>query len=482
MAKDYFQDILPPQNGGRKAQARSASLKRDPDVHRAPTVVEESITIPDMDSDEDEVLIPGDTASEGSGETSTKERSIRNISAPRRVRDDMRDAPRYSPPMQKTNKPRRKWLWLVVFVLVSVVGILAMIALRGTSVSVEPRSHTVVFDETSRFTAYPKDAASAGSLTYTTQTIEIEDSEPVESSGTIHAEEKASGTITVYNDYSTTPVKLIKNTRFEAAGGLIFRAPADISVPGKSGTTPGQVTVTVVADAVGEQYNIAPGKLTVPGLKGATEYDKVYAQAASAFTGGFNGDRPGVSEGALAGARSAVRARLEQKARDAITALSTGEIATFPELAQITYTTLPTTSEGTGAKIHEKMTAVVPLLSAPEFALAVARTVSAETENATIRMVPMQDFGGLLVSASTTPGVDPVQIQLTGQAMLVWQVNATELAQALAGRDQSAFQTIVTGFPGIQSATARIEPFWSSTFPGDASRIRIKIADPSTAN
>ena len=69
--------------------------------------------------------------------------------------------------------------------------------------------------------------------------------------------------------------------------------------------------------------------------------------------------------------------------------------------------------------------------------------------------------------------------QLTGQAMLIWEVNASELAQALAGRDQSAFQTIVTGFPGIQSATARIEPFWSSAFPGDANRIRIKIADPA---
>jgi hypothetical protein len=434
-----------------------------------------------MDSDEDEVAVPTEAEDAGPAHEAAPERSIRNISAPRR-RDDLQDAPRYSPPMPTAKKSRRIWLWLVVFVLVAVLGILGMIALRGTSVSVVPRSHNVIFDETSRFTAYPKDAASTGSLSYTIQLVEIEDSEPVESTGTVHAEEKASGSITVFNNYQTAPVKLVKNTRFEAPGGLIFRAPADIVVPGKSGNTPGQVTVTVVADAAGDQYNIAPSKLTVPGLKGSAEFDQVYAQSAAAFTGGFSGDRPGVSESALAGARSAVRARLEQKVREAITALSNESVATFPELALVTYVDLPTTQETAGARIHEKVSASVPLMSAPDFALAVARTVSAETDNAQIKMVGMKDFGGLLVSASTTPGVDPVQFQLTGQAMLVWQVNGDELAQALAGRDQSAFQTIVTGFPGIQSATARIEPFWSSTFPGDASRIRIKIADPAVSN
>ncbi len=480
MAKDYFQDILPPQNNGRPGKSRTVSLRRDPDVRPSPTVEEEVTDIPEFDSDQDEVVVPSDEP-EPKADTAPA-RSIRNISAsPRRMRDDMQDAPRYSPPMPTLKRPRRKWLWGIAIFLLAVIGILFLIALRGTSVSVIPRSHTVVFDETSRFTAYPQQSANAGSLAYTTQTIDLDDSEPVESSGTVHAEDKASGTVTVYNEYATTPVKLVKNTRFQTADGLIFRAPADIVVPGKSGTTPGQVSVTVVADQAGEQYNIAASKLTVPGLKGSAEYDKVYAQSSAAFVGGFKGERPGVSESALGGARTALRGRLEQKVRESIAALSTGDVVTFPEIAQITYTDLPTTTETAGARIHEKATALVPLLPAVDFALTVAKTVSAETDNATIRMVGIKDFGGLLVSASTTPGVDPIQFQLTGQAMLIWQVNATELAQALAGRDQSAFQTIVTGFPGIQSATARIEPFWSNAFPGDASRIRINIEDPAGA-
>ncbi len=478
MAKDYFQDILPPQDNGRKAGARTVSLRKDPDV-RPSTTAEES-GIPALDSDEDEIVIPGEEGTAVPDE-STPGRSIRNISAPaRRIRDDMQDAPRYSPPMPKQKKGGRKWLWAVAVLFLAIVATLLLIALRGTSVTVVPRSHTVVFDETSRFTAYPQTSATEGTLPYTTQTVELEDSEPVESSGTVHAEEKASGTITVFNDFQTTPVKLVKNTRFEAPGGLIFRAPADIVVPGKKDTTPGQITVTVIADQAGEQYNIAPARLNVPGLKGSAEYAKVYGQAAVAFTGGFNGERPGISESALAGARTAVRGRLEKKIRESISALATDATVTFPELAAISYTNLPTTSETAGgARIHEKATAVVPLLPAPQFAEAIARTVSAEADNAHIRLVGIKDFGGLLISASSTPGTDPIQFQLTGQAILIWEVKAEELAQALAGRDQSAFQTIVTGFPGIQSATARIEPFWSTSFPGDGTRIRINIEDPA---
>lgn len=483
MAKDYFQDILPPKRNGRTASSRPIALRRDPDVHSAPVIEEKTPILTAMDSDEDEVSVPGETQPTDAPSDAAPERSIRNISAPpRRVRDDMQDAPRYSPPMGNIKKPRKRWLWGVAVLLLVVIGILLLIALRGTSVVVEPRSHTVVFDETSRFTAYPQAGATAGALSYTTQTVELEDTEPVESTGTVHAEEKASGTITVFNDYATTPVKLVRNTRFQTESGLIYRAQADISVPGKSGTTPGQTSVQVVAEAVGEQYNIQPARLSVPGLKGTVEYDKVYAQVTTALSGGFNGERPAVSEAALAGARTAVRGRLEQKIRESISALSNDSVVTFPELAHVTYTALPTTTETEGARIHEKVTALVPLLPAPDFALAVAKTVSSETDNSVIKMVGQKDFGGLLVSASSTPGADPIQFRLTGQAILVWQVNAAELAQALAGRDQSAFQTIVTGFPGIQSAKARIEPFWSNSFPGDAGRIRVKINNPAAGN
>ena len=86
-----------------------------------------------------------------------------------------------------------------------------------------PRSHAIVFDASSEFSAYPAGGAATGTLTYTTDAFDFEDSAVVVTQGTERVEERAHGRITVVNNYSATPVKLIKNTRFETPDGLIFR-------------------------------------------------------------------------------------------------------------------------------------------------------------------------------------------------------------------------------------------------------------------
>ena len=70
---------------------------------------------------------------------------------------------------------------------------------------------------------------------------------------------------------------------------------------------------------------------------------------------------------------------------------------------------------------------------------------------------------------------------LTGNAVLVWNVDAAALSISLAGREQGAFQGIINGFASIQEARARIEPFWKGTFPASTSDIKVDFADlPAT--
>ena len=71
-----------------------------------------------------------------------------------------------------------------------------------------------------------------------------------------------------------------------------------------------------------------------------------------------------------------------------------------------------------------------------------------------------------------------MQFSLDGTAQLVWKVDTALLAEALLGRDESAFQAIVESFPGIEEAHARIEPFWSNAFPGDATAIKVRVEEP----
>lgn len=371
------------------------------------------------------------------------------------------------------------WLWGGAALALMVLGALALIAFRPTTVTVIPRSHVVLFDEAASFTAYPAAAAAPGTLSFTLETATFEDSQLVEASGVERIEEKASGNITVFNNHSSAPVRLLKNTRFQTPDGLVFKAPAEVVVPGKRGSTPGQITITVIAEAAGEKYNVGPvAKFTLPGLRSSSMYANVYASSATAMTGGFSGDRPAAAPGALEGAVAEIRSRLVERARESIKSKGEDSFAFF-DLAQLSYESMPAVAEGeTKVRVGEKLTMQLPVFPAAQFAHLVAESVSAGAESGTVVLKPLEAFAARLSTSSTVRAEAPFSFGLTGQAQLVWNVDAAELAAALAGRDESAFQTIVEGFDSIEEAHARIEPFWQRSFPNDPADIKIKVVEP----
>lgn len=435
---DYFQDILPPE-----AEQRKAAVPTPPQP-----------------------------------EPAAGERSIRNINIARRAPSPAPERSAFMPPMRPSFLSNYK-LWLIAAVALVVLVLLGLFALRKTTVTVVPRTHTIVFDNTAPFTAYPADTAAAGTLPYEVQTFTFEDSEVVPSSGTQHVETKASGSITVYNNATAAPFKLLANTRFETPEGLVFKSPVQVVIPGKKGTTPGQVSITVVADEVGEKYNVGPTpKLTLPGLKGTDTFATVYASANAAFSGGFSGEQPQTAPGALEGATAQIRSRLETKIREALDGISADKTA-LRDLARVSYADLPNTPEGTtNVRIRQQATVAVPVFSTPILAASLAQSVSADAAKGGVHLVAQAGFAAQYADiASTTLGADPIAFTLSGTAQLVWQVDKEALAGALAGHDQGAFETIIGGFPFVQEAKARIEPFWSSSFPKDPSKIIVTVSE-----
>jgi len=461
MAKDYFEDITPPSPQGDGRRAVPISQK----PYRIDDTSEETV-----EHIEDEAPQP---------------RGIRSISAPARRPYPPRDT-REAVLSPRTARERPRWLmWVAAALAVIVVAGLGLFAFRSTTVTVIPKSQIVVFGQTSQFTAYPASTAASGTLSYTVQSVSLDDSQVVAAQGTTTtAASKASGNITVYNNYSTSPVPLIKNTRFATPEGLIFRTPANIVVPGKKGSTPGQVTITVVADVTGEQYNVGPvAHFTLPGLQTSAMYTSVYAVSTSGMTGGASaGSGPSIAPADLAAAVTQLRSGLATKVRDAVQALSTGPSVAFADMDQISYQDLPQTTEaGGGVRVHESAQVNAAIFPADLFAQTVAAQVSADAEGAPIKLLPQQGFAVQLISSNANFGTDPLTFGLAGQAELVWNVDSGALAAALAGHDSGAFETIVNTFPGIQEAHARIEPFWKTTFPNDPNSIKVTIEAPAPA-
>ena len=466
MAKDYFQDITPPATAGeRKKQASTPSPTQPPPLPAPPIS-----TIPPAPSS----ALPPEPA----------ERSIRNIpintTRPRVRIEDMRDTNSTQTSSRKHGS--RMWLWGGVVVALLALAALALIAMRPTTVSVVPRSHAIHFDETARFTAYPSSLASEGTLAFTLESTTLEDSQVVSASGSERVEERASGTVTVFNDYSTDSVTLIKNTRFESPKGLIFKVPAEVVVPGKKGSVPGQIDITVIAESPGEKYNIAASSFTLPGLKPSADmFSKVTARSSLAMTGGFVGERPAIAASLEEATRAEIRDRLEQKARDSIDAKESETTMAFPELARISYETLPPTSEaGGGIRMHERARIEIPLFPRDQITHVIARSVSADAEGGELILKPGNDLRALRATPEEVPLTESLDFALEGSAQLIWKVDATALASALAGKDETAFQSIVQGFPPIEEAHARIEPFWKNSFPSDPAAIRITVEKPAS--
>jgi hypothetical protein len=206
----------------------------------------------------------------------------------------------------------------------------------------------------------------------------------------------------------------------------------------------------------------------------------VYARSSAPMSGGFVGQRPAADPAALENARAQIRGRLAAKVRTAAGEHANDATFAFPDLARVTFESLALTTGGEGeVRVVERAHIELPLFSNDDFAYAVGQSVSADVEPGAISLIPREGFAAQRAATSSDPlALAPLSFTLRGQGQLVWKVDVGELAEALAGRDEAAFQSIVQEFPGIEEAHARIQPFWQNSFPAEASAIKVKIQQP----
>ncbi|TSC85941.1 MAG: hypothetical protein G01um10148_849 [Parcubacteria group bacterium Gr01-1014_8] len=457
MAKDFFADIQPPKPPS-SGQTPPAPVPSNPPGDRSIR----NIAVPVR-----RVPITAAPARIGAGD-------IKPEAAPQATLGGYAESPR---------RRSRLYIWIgAVAAVLVLVGALVYFFLGNTTVTVTPRTHQMTFDDSTQFTAYPEGTSATGTISYKTETVVLENSAVVPATGSEKAEDKATGTITVYNDYSTASVRLIKNTRFQSPGGMIFRVPASVEIPGKKGSTPGQVSITVIADQPGEAYNIAPAdKFTLPGLKSTADmYAGVWGRSTDSFKGGFSGTKPAVSKEALEKARFEIRARLQEAVKVTVAERNTADAFAFPDLESVRFESLPTTPDSAGsAKVNERATVIIPIFSASTFSRSIASAVSADASDSAVSLKPKIVLSAKRAGDEKVLGKDPLTFTLNGSAQLVWHVDASSLAQALAGKDQGAFETIIGSFSSVEKAEASIAPFWKNSFPNDPNNIKITVVEPA---
>ena len=209
--------------------------------------------------------------------------------------------------MEKTKKSRFLFKLIISFLILILLGAFGYVALNRVStatINISPFKETLAID--SRLRAHAN--TTADGLPFEIAQLSAEESGLVTATGITSGGQKASGKITVYNNYGSAPQKLIANTRFQTSDGKVYRIKGAISVPGM-----GLLEATVYADQAGEEYNIGPSDFTLPGLKGGPRFEKVFAKSKTTMSGGASGNARVVKKEDIDSVRTAVNEKLKNR-------------------------------------------------------------------------------------------------------------------------------------------------------------------------
>jgi len=408
-------------------------------------------------------------------------KSIRSISINRESKRNRRrpeeavtvgEAPRdYS-----NRKPTSFGLWFIALIALIFLFFSFTVLFSGTKVVVTPKTQNVSFD--TNFQAEKN--AGPGILSYEVMTVTREVSRQVTSTGEEFKEDKASGTIIVYNDYNAQSQKLIATTRFETPEGLVYRIKDPIVVPpqtrdasGKK--TPGSIEAEVFADEPGEKYNVGLKDFVVPGFKGSPQYDGFYARSKTEMTGGFSGVVKTVSDKDRNDSVGGMQSELREMLLEELRAQVPEGFILYDDSIVFDFDTVPDTVEGTKVYVSLKGSISAAVFEKQNLSEHIARTEFENYDNLPIIGENLESMVFVLADKEDIDIINDSKLDfsLKGSTKLIWQYNADNLKADLVGRRKRDIDWVLAEYPSIIEAEIVMRPFWKRAFPENPKKIKV---------
>lgn len=311
--------------------------------------------------------------------------------------------------------------------------------------------------------------------------IETEDSRKFPTTGEKEVEEKAKGTIMVYNQYSSSEQTLVKTTRFLSENGKIFRLTETVVIPGASieegKIIPSSKEVTVEADEPGEAYNIGPSKFTIPGFEGTAKYAGFYGQSTEAMAGGAKGKMKVATKQDIEGATQIVSAELKNKVKDEFNKKIPSDLKILDNSQVLEViasdSTLEADEPGKEFTITVKARAW-GLAFKEEDALSLIKENIKEKISQDKILIPSSlkiDYKN--VKTDSAQGKTNFTAQIEGKA--AWNIDENKLKKDLAGKDEVEVRRYLSSLVEIETAKVIFWPFWVKKIPTNKSKIKITI-------
>ncbi len=303
-----------------------------------------------------------------------------------------------------------------------------------------------------------------------------------EATGKSSGATRASGKITIYNDFGKDPQVLIAKTRFQTEDGKIYRIQERVVVPGakvENGKVvePGTLEVEVVADQPGSDYNIGPSFFTIPGFEGTPRFKGFYAKSSSNITGGSLGETKVIAQKDLDSARETLLKMLKDSEDEFLNESIPGNFTILKNAVDLQ-------TEFSAPKVGSASDSFDAVLKASynvfTFSEDDVKNISENILTSKIRedkktypdtKVLSYDEGIFNLDESK------FTFSVTVSEVVGGKIDEIALKKALAGKGKEEIAKVLRANEAIESAEITLWPRWASEAPSDINRIEIIISE-----
>jgi hypothetical protein len=297
--------------------------------------------------------------------------------------------------------------------------------------------------------------------------------------------EVATGSVVIYNSFSSVPQNLNIDTRLEGSNGKIYKTLTKATVPGMTkGKVPGSVEVKIYAAQPGEEYNSDPLDFKIYGFRGTPKYEKFYGRSKGSLSGGFIGKAPVVSEENKALAISKIKNNLQARLlKNAINQTPNGFILFKNAIFLDTNDSNITSSYGVDKSMVFKIKGTLYgiLFNEQKITKQIAEKNIEKYDGSNVFISNIKDLtfntsNKENISFADLKGVD---FNLSGSVKIIWKIDTDKLVTDLLGKSKKAFNEMLSQYESIDSATLKITPFWRNTIPDKIKNIKISANYPN---
>ncbi|MGC8881024.1 MAG: hypothetical protein ACP5OX_02090 [Minisyncoccia bacterium] len=299
-------------------------------------------------------------------------------------------------------------------------------------------------------------------------------------------EKKATGVVTLINNYSTSPQVLVATTRLETPDGKIFRLDSRVVIPGATTQDgkliPSSVEAKVTADQPGPEYNIPPCdlpncKFTIVGFKGTPKYEGFYAISKKEMTGGSAGTVPMITAEDKNKAEEVILNKVSEAINRAIQNKLPANLSYIPEgKSGLMITNLKADSEVGDFRKNFTVTAegeVKIIAFKKENIIDYIQKMLEKEKLETFEFYKDPEFSLRFVKADFKQGT--LEVNLEAQQIMRYILKEEEIKKEIEGKNQKEIIEAFKNRKEISQITVKLKPYWLLRVPKNPSKIKISI-------